>query len=175
VGGVASNEVGFAVVPMPSIVSLNPSFGPVGTAVTIAGGNFGSMQGGSTVTFNGTSAGTATSWTATSIVVHVPSGATAGNVVVTVDEVAGSGVNFTVLPTPSIANLDPDTGAVGTAVDHHRRQLRLDAGRQHVRFNGTSAGAATGWSDTSIYRERARRCDHRPRGGDGERSGQQTG
>ena len=150
VGGVASNEVGFAVVPMPSIVSLNPSFGPVGTAVTIAGGNFGSMQGGSSVTFNGTSAGTATSWTATSIVVHVPSGATAGNVVVTVDEVAGSGVNFTVLPTPSIANLDPDTGAVGTAVTIIGGNFGSMQGGSTVRFNGTSAGAATGWSDTSI-------------------------
>ena len=45
--------------------------------------------------FNGT-AGTPTSWSATSITVPVPSGATSGNVVVTVSGVASNGVNFTV-------------------------------------------------------------------------------
>ena len=52
--------------------------------MTIAGTNFGATQGTSTVTFNGT-AGTPTSWSGTSIVVPVPSGATTGNVVVTVE------------------------------------------------------------------------------------------
>ena len=45
--------------------------------------------------FNGT-AGTPTSWSATSIVVPVPSGATTGNVVVTVGGVASNGVSFSV-------------------------------------------------------------------------------
>jgi len=150
VNGVASNPVSFTVLPTPAITGLSESSGAVGTTVIVIGRNFGSPQGGSAVTFNGTSAGTATSWSATSIVVHVPSGATAGNVVVTVDEVAGSGVNFTVLPTPSIANLDPDTGAVGTAVTIIGGNFGSMQGGSTVRFNGTSAGAATGWSDTSI-------------------------
>ena len=150
VNGVASNPVSFTVLPTPAITGLSESSGAVGTTVIVIGRNFGSPQGGSAVTFNGTSAGTATRWSATSIVVHVPSGATAGNVVVTVDEVAGSGVNFTVLPTPSIANLDPDTGAVGTAVTIIGGNFGSMQGGSTVRFNGTSAGAATGWSDTSI-------------------------
>ena len=74
----------------PSITSLSPTSGAVGTSVTIAGTNFGATQGTSTVTFNGT-AGTPTSWSATSIVVPVPSGATTGNVVVTVGGVASNG------------------------------------------------------------------------------------
>jgi hypothetical protein len=45
----------------PSITSLSPTSGPVATAVTIAGANFGTTQGTSTVTFNGTTA-TPTSW-----------------------------------------------------------------------------------------------------------------
>jgi len=76
----------------PTITSLNPTSGPVGTAVTITGTNFGSTG---TVTFNGTTA-TTTTWTATSIVTSVPSGATTGNVVVKVGGVASNGVNFTV-------------------------------------------------------------------------------
>jgi Protein of unknown function (DUF4038)/Putative collagen-binding domain of a collagenase/IPT/TIG domain len=79
----------------PSITSLSPVSGPVGTPVTIAGTNFGATQGTSTVKFNGTAA-TATSWRTTSIVAPVPAGATTGNVVVTVGGVASNGVLFTV-------------------------------------------------------------------------------
>jgi len=79
----------------PSITSLSPTVGPVGTSVTITGTNFGASQGTSTVTFNGTTA-TPTSWTATSIAVPVPAGATTGNVVVTVSGVASNGTSFTV-------------------------------------------------------------------------------
>ncbi len=95
VGGVSSNGVLFTVTPPPSITSLSPNFGPAGTSVAIAGANFGALQGTSTVTFNGTAA-SPTSWSATSIVAPVPTGATSGNVVVTESGVASNGVNFTV-------------------------------------------------------------------------------
>src|SRR6267143_5059358 len=45
VGGVASNGVPFTVTPPPSITSLNPTSGPVGTSVTISGANFGPTVG----------------------------------------------------------------------------------------------------------------------------------
>jgi hypothetical protein len=80
----------------PSITSLTPATGNIGTPVTIAGVNFGSSQGTSSVTFNGTNAGTAASWSAGSITINVPSGATTGNVVVTVGGVQSNGVPFTV-------------------------------------------------------------------------------
>jgi Bacterial Ig-like domain (group 3)/IPT/TIG domain len=82
----------------PSITSLTPNSGPVGTSVTIAGANFGATQGTSTVTFNGTAAtvASAANWSATSIVVPVPTGATTGPVVVTVGGAASNGVTFTV-------------------------------------------------------------------------------
>jgi len=57
--------------PAPSISSLNPPAGLVGSSVTISGANFGATQGSSTVKFNGTAA-TPTSWSATSIVTTVP-------------------------------------------------------------------------------------------------------
>jgi hypothetical protein len=80
----------------PTISSASPSSGPVGTSVTISGSNFGASQSTSTVTFNGVGAGTASTWTATSVTVLVPSGASTGDVVVTVGGVASNSVTFTV-------------------------------------------------------------------------------
>ena len=54
----------------PNITSLNPNAGAVAAPVTIAGTNFGTTQGNSTVAFNGTTA-TPTSWSATSIAAPV--------------------------------------------------------------------------------------------------------
>jgi hypothetical protein len=104
VSGSASNGVKFTVVP--NISSASPNSGAVGASITITGSGFGTTQSTSTVTFNGTSA-TATSWSATSIAASVPSGATTGNVVVTVSGVGSNGVSFTVVPAPSISSLSP--------------------------------------------------------------------
>ncbi len=89
----------------PKIVALSPTAGAVGDLVTITGRNLGDIEGGSTVSFNGTDA-TPTNWSATSIDVTVPAGAATGNVIVmvngiagdgvTVNSVASNGVNFTV-------------------------------------------------------------------------------
>ena len=89
--------------------------------VTIAGTNFGASQGASTVSFNGT-AGTPTSWSATSILVPVPSGAATGNIVVSVGGVASNGVSFTVqgaitMP-PVITSGAAANGTVGTAFSY---------------------------------------------------------
>jgi hypothetical protein len=95
-GGVASNGISFTVVPAPNMTKLSVTSGPVGTAVTITGTNFGSVQGSGTVTFNGIVATTITKWTATSIATKVPTGATTGNVVVHTSGVASNGIKFTV-------------------------------------------------------------------------------
>ena len=92
-GGGYSNSGGGGT--SPTITSLNPTFGPLGSSVTITGNYFGASQGTSTVTFNGTAA-TPTSWSNTSIVAPVPASATTGYVVVTVGGVASNGVIFTV-------------------------------------------------------------------------------
>ena len=101
VGGVASNSVSFTVTAPPAnptIVSLSPTSGAVGTAVTISGTNFGATQGSSVVRFNGTTA-TPTSWSAAALS-PVPTGAATGGVTVTVGGVASNSVPFTV-PTGS--------------------------------------------------------------------------
>lgn len=73
----ASGTVFSYVVPVPAITGISPSSGPPGASVNITGTNFGATQatGNSTVTFNGTNAGTATAWTPTGITVNVPANA----------------------------------------------------------------------------------------------------
>ena len=148
VGGVASNGLTFAVGTAPSITSLSPVSGPTGTLVTITGTNFGSSQGSSTVTFNGAAA-VPTSWSATSIAAPVPSGATTGNVVVTVGGVASKGLTFTVATTPSITSLSPISGPTGTLVTITGANFGSTQGSSTVTFNGAAA-VPTSWSATSI-------------------------
>ena len=90
----------------PSITSVSPTSGPVGSLVTVAGTTFGSTEGTSSLTFNGTIATTIMSWTPTSIVALVPNGAMTGNLVVAVDGIASSGFNFTVTATASSNTLN---------------------------------------------------------------------
>jgi hypothetical protein len=112
-----STEVSTSIVANgPSIISLSPTSGSVGTSVVITGANFGATQGTSVVRFNGT-VGTPTSWSAGTIAVPVPTGAATGPVVVTVNGAASNGVTFTVpatisLPAPWISG-DIGTPAVG--------------------------------------------------------------
>ena len=79
----------------PTITGLSPTSGVTGTSVVITGTSFGSTQGTSTVKFNGIST-TPTFWNSTSITAPVPTGATTGSVIVTVNGLASNGVNFTV-------------------------------------------------------------------------------
>lgn len=78
-----------------SISSLSPNHGASGTSVVIAGTGFGATQGTSKVTFNGIVAPIA-SWSETSIVAVVPTNATSGLVIVSVNGAQTNGVTFKV-------------------------------------------------------------------------------
>ncbi|WP_216680443.1 IPT/TIG domain-containing protein [Hymenobacter siberiensis] len=80
-GGGASNGILFTVVPpAPTIASMTPSTGAVGTYVTITGTN---LLGTTSITLNGVVIPTFTVVNGTTITFFVPAGATTGNVVVT--------------------------------------------------------------------------------------------
>ncbi len=134
--------------PSPAITTLTPTAGLVGTPVTIAGTNFGTTQGSSAVTFNGTTA-TPTSWTATSLVVPVPPAATSGPVVVTVNGVPSNGATFTVTVPPAITNLTPTSAVVGTPITITGTNFGATQGSSTVTFNGTTA-TPTSWTATSL-------------------------
>jgi hypothetical protein len=122
-------------VPAPSIGGLNPTSGTVGSSVIITGTNFGATQGTSAVTFNGTVA-TVTSWSATSITATVPSGASTGNVVVTVGGQASNGVNFTV------------TGAQTVTVSVSPKRAGITVGQALSVTATTNDSAGVTWSAT---------------------------
>ncbi len=149
VGGTASNSESFtALAPAPSISSVSPTSGAPGTSVTIAGANFGSSQGTSTVDF-GTTAAAVTSWSDTSITVTVPNvAAGAADVTVTVGGTASNSESFTVTA-PSISSVSPTSGAPGTSVTIAGSNFGSSQGTSTVDF-GTTAAAVTSWSDTSI-------------------------
>ena len=134
--------------PAPKITSLTPSTGAVASSVVIAGTNFRSPQGSSTVSFNGI-ASTPTAWSATSITAPVPTGATTGSVVVTVGGQPSNGSTFTVIPAPSITSLAPNTGAVGSVVTISGSNFGSTQGNGGVKF-GTVAATISSWSSTSI-------------------------
>jgi hypothetical protein len=146
--GVSSNGVVFTVLSVPSVASLTPASGAIGAAVAVAGSNFGTTQGTSTITFNGTTA-TPTSWANAKIVVSVPAGATSGNVIVTVSGVVSAGVPFTVAPAPNIASLSPTGAPVGTSVVISGSGFGPTQGNGTVKFN-TKVASPTSWSDSTI-------------------------
>jgi hypothetical protein len=134
-----------------NLTHISPGSGVVGASVTIMGSNFGSAQGSSTVTFNGTAA-SVVNWTDWSIVAKVPSGDSSGKVVVTVGALASNGVNFSVvtLPTNSIVlsnfgfqcGLSPtDCGGPGGTIVWPQMQSQPEFLRLH--------DAGTSWSDLS--------------------------
>jgi hypothetical protein len=134
-------------VNLPHIISLSPTLGPEGTLVTITGKNFATAQGSSTVRFNGTTATTITSWSATQIKAKVPVGATTGMVQVTVNGQGSNLVLFTV--TPHITSLSPVQGVIGTSVTITGTTFGATKGTSTVKFNGTPA-SPTSWASTQI-------------------------
>lgn len=80
----------------PAITSFTPTNGSIGTSVTITGTGFDTTTTNNIVKFNGTTA-VVTSSTSTSIITSVPSGATSGQITITVNgQSTITSSNFTV-------------------------------------------------------------------------------
>jgi hypothetical protein len=147
VNGEASTAKSFFVIPV--ITEMFPNFVTVGTSVTLTGTSFGSAQGTSILTFNGTSA-TPSSWSNTSITTPVPVGATSGPVVATINGFATNGPPFYVAP--HIDSISPSTGMVspaGSLITLTGSGFGKFQNFSPVTFAGVSA-TTTSWSDTSV-------------------------
>src|SRR5438876_3666851 len=97
----------------PAITAISPTSGPVGTVVQITGSGFGTTQGTSTVSLNGTSA-TVVGWSVNILDVLIPSGATSGSFSVTVNSQSANSSVFTVTALPSGWS-EADVGSVGVS------------------------------------------------------------
>ena len=135
-GGQSSAGVTFTVTSAPTgpnISKLEPDSAPVGTEIKIKGSNFGTSG---SVTFNGTAAST-NGWNDKKIQAVVPSTATDGPVVVTVDGESSNGVTFDVTAgVPAISKLEPDSGPVLTQVKIKGSNFGDQEGT--VTFNGVT-------------------------------------
>jgi len=110
-----SVSVNSAAAPAPVITGVSATTGSVGSQVVITGTGFGATQGGSTVLLNGAAA-TINSWSATSITITIPQGASSGPLLVSVAPGMNDSnpVRFTVTSQPLPASwLDQDVGSVG--------------------------------------------------------------
>jgi lysophospholipase L1-like esterase len=134
----------------PTITSIVPNSGPTTggqTGVVINGTN---LSGATSVTFGGTAA-TITNNTSTTITVTTPAHA-AGAVNVVANVSAGTATStggYTYLAGPSITNVNPTSGLVGTSVTITGTNFGATQGTSTVTFNGTAA-TPTNWSATSI-------------------------
>jgi len=137
--------------PAPTVTSLSPGLGPIGTPVTIVGANFGDTQGSSRVLFpglHGSPASFPTNWSATSITVPVPTGAITGRVSVMVNGRVSNSLRF-VIGTLTISGISPSSGSPGTTVTITGSGFGATQTTSTVTFNGILA-AVSSWSDTQI-------------------------
>ena len=115
---------------IPSITSIDPTSGKVGSTVVITGTDFSTVPSENTVSFNGTLA-TVSECTSTSITTSVPAGATTGPVTVTVDG-ESNGIVFTVIESltfnrqiPPESSDDAEEGALNGAMALESSDLEL--------------------------------------------------
>ena len=141
----------FSITPPPTLTSLSVQSGHIGDSVTISGNYFLSPQGSSTVTFNGTSAGTISggNWSNASINAVVPSGATSGSVVVTVSSQPSNVLPFTVIGIPTLTSAVPSSARIGASVTVTGAHFGATQGNSTIQFHGTTA-TPTYWSNTAI-------------------------
>jgi YD repeat-containing protein len=144
--GIVSNPVAFTLLDTPGIVSVSPSGGPVGAVVTITGVHFGTTQDTSTVDFNGTVA-TPDSWSDTTIVVPVPSGAKTGPIRL---HIAGLDITSATFGVEAVVTeLSKPGGPVGTLITIRGSNFGSSMGDSTITFGGALATPVS-WSDGEI-------------------------
>lgn len=129
--GSAFSPINFVLVP--TISSFSPTFGPVGTAVTIKGVNLNAST--PTVQFNGVAATTLNSVTSTQVVAVVPSGSTSGRIGLATS--SGSDLTGTSFFLPAtLTGFSPTNSAPGSRVSITGQNF---TGTTALSFNGTAA------------------------------------
>ncbi len=135
-GGDALSAADFIPKGAPVISSFTPTGAAVGTQITIAGQNF---LTGAVVKFGGVVAGTTSITNESEIKANVPNGAASGKI--TIETVAGIGTSssdFTVIGAPTVTNVNPTSGAVGSTVTLTGTNF---VNVTNVKFNTTDVGA----------------------------------
>jgi gliding motility-associated-like protein len=144
-------RVGFEA--QPTIISVSPASGTVGTQVTITGTNFGTNPADIELRFGNNRLATITAITPTSITTTVPPSSGTGQIYLKLKCFAGVLTPQTFVvgtpPTPTITNFTPASGNPGTTVTITGTNFSAAPANNTVMFNGTTA-VVTSSSSTSI-------------------------
>lgn len=133
----------------PTITSVAPTSGWVGTSVTVNGSGYGAYQGSGYVSFSGVKATSYTTWSNTSITCLVPNGATSGPLTVTTFPGTSNSVSFRV--NLYIASLSPTWGNAGaTTVTISGSSFGSVRGTSAVWFGHSKATIYTSWQNSRI-------------------------
>jgi RHS repeat-associated protein len=150
VSALASNQVQFTM-PNPVIGSISPASGSVGTQVIISGTGFGTSQGTSTVTINGTALTSISNWSDTQIVGITPRVPFGSNPV----QVTEGGVpsnnsgTYTLLP-PQVTSISPVSGVVGTQLTINGANFWPTQFWSAYLYVNNTQPTVNSWSDTQI-------------------------
>jgi RHS repeat-associated protein len=152
---VPSNNNAIFTVTNPAIGSLSPASGAAGATITVNGSGL-TAQGLTTqIFFNGIAGYVASTSTANSLSVQVPSNATSGPVTVEVGTISSNSVPFTVEQPPTITSLSPTSGPFVNGVI--APVTILGSGFGATQSNSTvnfwmsqTAPTIVSWSDTQI-------------------------
>jgi len=134
-----------AAAPVPTLTSLNPTSGPVGTTILVNGSGF---TGVSNLTFNGTPAPMTVFLSDTQLQTTVPAGATTGNVVVTAYGGNSNAVAFTVTTASTVTTATPasiasTSATLGGNVTADGSSAVTERGVVYVAGSGTPTTADT--------------------------------
>ena len=126
--------------PPPTVISLTPNQGIIGSSITISGENFSADITENTVLFSDDIEATITEASRNSLTVTVPNNAKTGKVtVITNDKSANSEDEFIVIPTPIITSFSPISGLVNTSVTITGTNFSSVIEENTVRFNNKEA------------------------------------
>ncbi len=132
----------------PILVSFSPTFGRVGTQVTIQGTGFSADPGENLVTIGGAAA-VVDSATSSQLIVTVPTAAVTGPIAVTVDSTVGISTQSYVVLRPTITGFSPTLVNPGNAVTLTGTNLNLVPGSTSI------AAGSTGVTITSLSNTQA--------------------
>lgn len=126
----------FTQVPAPSIKTVAPLSGPVGTMVTVQGDNFSELPEEDSAYINGTAV-RLLSVAKNQLTFTVPAGATTGAIKVVVNGQQVTGPQYTVQAL-GISQLLPDNGLEGSVISIKGTGFDLSPGNNHVSVNGVA-------------------------------------
>ncbi|MEO9805785.1 MAG: IPT/TIG domain-containing protein [Reichenbachiella sp.] len=134
--------------PSATITSFIPESGPEDTEVTITGTHFSTTAEDNLVSFNSTVA-VVKSASASELKVNVPSGATTGKISVEIDGVSVSSTKeFTFIPTPTITDISPKSGTVGTEVTITGTNFSAVTNENTIKINDTAVAVKSSSTTT---------------------------